>query len=133
MGIVKAVIEQPNDMFTNTNIGSHIWFLDTEGAEFIKVLKTGNDEEPLFSPHPAPKDKMKQAYSDENIKKIIKYLTSDKEKEYVSKNVPTNDLFGINISSWVGRKIVELEYDLDELEQQISDLLKQLQDVDIFL
>ncbi len=132
-GIVKAVIEQPNDMFTNTNIGSHIWFLDTEGYPFIKILKTDNAETPLFSPHPAPKDKMKNAYSDENIEKIVKYLNSSKEKEYISKNIYARDLFSINISSLIGRKTIELDEDLDKLEQQISDLLKQLQNVDIFL
>ena len=133
MGIVKAVIEQPNAMFTNTDIGSHIWFLDTEGSESIKILKTDNTEEPLFTPHPKPKDKMKNAYSDNNIEKIVKYLRSKKEKEYISKNVLIHDLYGINISNVIGRKIVELDYDLDDIEQQIKDLLKQLQDVDDFI
>ena len=133
MGIVKAVVEQPNAMFTNTDISSHIWFLDTEGSETIKVLKADNLEQPLCSPHPAPKDKMRNAYSEENIKTIVKYLNSKKDSEYVCKDVEVKDRFGINISHLIGSKPIVMDYDLDDLEQQIKDLFKQLVETDIDL
>ena len=133
MGIVKAVVEQPNAMFTNTDISSHIWFLDTEGSETIKVLKADNLEQPLCSPHPAPKDKMRNAYSEENIKTIVKYLNSKKDSEYVCKDVEVKDRFGININHLIGSKPIVMDYDLDDLEQQIKDLFKQLVETDIDL
>jgi type I restriction enzyme M protein len=128
-GFVKAVVEQPTDMFTNTNIGSHIWFLDTEGAEFIRILKADNLENPLFTPLPVQKDKMKNGYSEDNIKTLVKYIEDKKERPYISKNVAKENCTGIPISSTIGHKIVELDYDLDILEQQINDLFKELQDL----
>jgi type I restriction enzyme M protein len=128
-GYVKAVIEQPNAMFSNTDIGTHIWFLDTEGSENIKILKADNLEEPLFTPLAVSKDKMKNGYSEQNIESIVKYLDSKKEFLFVSKNVAKENCFGINISKTIGHRIVELDYDLDILEQQINDLFKELQEL----
>lgn len=130
MGIVKAVVEQPNAMFTNTDIGSHIWFLDTKGSETIKILKADNDEKRLFSSHPAPKDKMKNGYSEKNIKSIVRLLNKADEKLFVTKNVEAKGLYQISINNLVGFKPIYKNDDLDDLERQINDLFKQLQETD---
>lgn len=127
LSILKAVVEQPDDMFTNTNIGSHIWFLDTEGGDSVKLLRAENAEKPLFSPHPAPKDKMKNAYSDKNIQSIIGFLSKPEDKPFVSKTVETKGRFDISINNIIGKKIPPMNYDLDDLERQINELVKQLQ------
>lgn len=125
--IVKAVVSQPEAMFTNTTIGSHIWFLDTQTSDCIKVIRTDNEEEPLFSPHPAPQDKMKNSYSEENIQRIHKLLTLKKEVEYVSKNIlKPEDRCEISIRTEVGFKEVVEKMDLQLLQQELEAAQKEL-------
>ena len=124
-GYVKAIVEQPKAMFTNTDITSHIWFLDTNNNNKIKILKTDNDVEKLFVSHSNPKDKMKNSYSIENIKKIKSYLNDKKDYEYISKSVDTNR-YSINISSEIGFKSDEEEISLDEIIDELDSFMKTM-------
>lgn len=132
--IVKAVIEQPHNMFTNTGINTHIWFLDTENIDTaykkecgtIKVIKTENKEMSLFSKHPEAKDNMKFAYSDADIQQLLKLLNDTKETEYVTKNIPIDDLTYINIAQSVGEyKDTHID-DLLEIHRDIKAALLDL-------
>jgi len=125
LGILKAVVEQPNAMFTNTDVSSHIWFFDTghenEKCTFIKV---DNDDKPLFVPHPDPKDKMKHSYSPENIRQIINLMHWG--QRYRSKKIAITGLSSVNIGSIVERKEEEIEVDLHELMQDIRTQMQSL-------
>jgi type I restriction enzyme M protein len=123
--ILKAVVEQPNAMFTNTDVSSHIWFFDTaHESGKCTVIKVDNDDKPLFIPHPEPKDKMKNSYSPENIRQIINLM--HRGQRYRSKKIDTTNLTVINIGSVIERKQVETEVDLQELMSQIKMEMKNL-------
>ncbi len=124
--LVKAVIEQPNAMFTNTDISSNIWFLDTEKTENIKVIKTTNKEKDLYSKHTAPLDKMKNAYSDTNIEDILKLISNKTEKKYISKNIKPENCFAINISQEVGSKPIVLNTNIDQIQKEIREAVEEL-------
>lgn len=126
LGLIKTILEQPRGMFTNTDISSHIWFFDTELSSSIKIIKTDNEEEPLFSGHPDSRDKMKNSYSYENIKRIIQLINSSKEYDFLTKNISIKDLSEINISNEIGKKDIFIDTDLDNLERNINKMLKLL-------
>ena len=112
-GFLEAVIEQPRAMFTNTDITSHIWFFNTEHNDSkIVVLKADNDEKKLFTSHPNPQDKMKHCYNNKNIKEIIKFILSKKEKKYICKIVDLTDEYQINISALIDKKGTRKKIDL---------------------
>jgi len=121
-GLVSAVLEQPNAMFTNTDISSHIWFLDTNKSEKIKLVKADTKEETLFSPHPSPKDKMKNSYSKDDIKKLKKYINTKKDYDYISKTVDTNR-YGINISNEIGFKDTTVDVSFAELLSEFDEMM----------
>ena len=123
--LVKAVLEQSKAMFTNTDITSHIWFLDTHNYDKIKLVKADSDEEKLFIAHPNPKDKMKNTYSKENIKKLKEYLTSDEDKDYISKSVDTNR-YAINLTNEIGFKDTYEDLSLDALMGEINGCMKEM-------
>jgi len=121
--IVSAVLEQPSAMFTNTDITSHIWFLDTQATDKIKIVKADTKEEELFTNHPNAKDKMKHAYSKENIKKLKKYLSNKADKKYISNSLQL-DRCEINISQEIGFKDDTEELSIDALEKELDELMK---------
>lgn len=123
--LVKAVLEQPKAMFTNTDITSHIWFLDTNNCNKIKLVKADNDEEKLFIAHPNSKDKMKNAYSKENIKKLKEYLISNEDREYISKSVDINR-YAINLTNEIGFKDTDEDLSLDALMGEINGCVKEM-------
>ena len=121
MGIVEAVLEQPKAMFTNTDISSHLWFLNTDFSKRIKVVKLDTEEDELYSSHSEPKDKMKNSYSDENIEKILDYMYRTDDFKYVSKTV-SNRCSKIDISNEVGFKNENENIDISQLESEIKNL-----------
>jgi len=123
--LVSAVLEQPNAMFTNTDITSHIWFLDTQSPKYIKIVKADTKEETLFSPHPYPKDKMKNAYSREDIKKLKGYLTYKKDYKYIAKAISC-DRDEINISNEIGFRDESEDLSIDALFGELNDLMKDM-------
>ena len=125
-GFVSAVLEQPNAMFTNTDISSHIWFLDSDKSENIKLIKADTKEKELFSPHPEAKDKMKNSYSEQNIKDIKNYIERKKDYVYISKNLSFKNLNAINISNAIGYKDNEEDLSFDELEKELNELMQGL-------
>ena len=125
--LVSAVLEQPSAMFTNTDITSHIWFLDTLPTAKIKVVKADTKEEELFVSHPNAKDKMKHAYSKENIKKLKRYLTNKGDKKYVSKSLSC-DRCEINIGQEIGFKDDTEELSIDALIGELDVLMKDMCD-----
>lgn len=124
--VVKAVIEQPNAMFTNTDIASHIWFLDTESNEHIRIVKTDNTVAPVYSTHPQGKDKMKNAYSSEDIKKIVRLINNKKVEQYISENINPIDCHEISLATKIGRPDPFIDVDLGAIETEINGLLGQL-------
>jgi len=125
--LVSAVLEQPNSMFTNTDIISHIWFLDTLATQKIKIVKADTKEESLFIPHPNAQDKMKHAYSQANIKKLKRYLTNKTDKPYVSKSL-NYERTAINISQEIGFKEDNKVESIDALMSELDGLMKNMCD-----
>lgn len=125
MGIVQAVLEQPKAMFTNTDITSHLWFLNTNFKKTIKVIKADTKEDNLFSPHPYAKDKMKNSYSDDDIDNILSYLSAKKDYEYISKSVD-NKCSKIDISSEIGCQNEDEDVNIAQLQNEIKDLVSEL-------
>ena len=126
-GFISAVLEQPNAMFTNTDISSHIWFLDSNEHTSVKIVKADNKEDTLFSPHPSPKDKMKNSYSDNNIKDIARYLQPNTtDYTYVSKSLDSKDRYEINISNEIGFKDEIEDLSFDELTNKLNALMKEM-------
>ncbi len=123
--IVSAVLEQPNAMFTNTDISSHIWFLDTKPSQSIKIVKADTKEISLVSPHPQAKDKMKNSYSKENIRDLKNYLIRKKDYEYISKTLKTNRT-QVNISNEIGFKDTTVDVNFDELFGELDGLMGEL-------
>ncbi len=123
--LVSAVLEQPNAMFTNTDITSHIWFLDTEASDKIKIVKADTKEETLFIAHPNAKDKMKHAYSKENIKKLKKYLSNKANTKYIAKSI-NYDRCEINISNEIGFKDDTEDLSIDALLDELDGLMKDM-------
>ena len=126
-GLVSAVLEQPSAMFTNADITSHIWFLDTIKTDKIKIVKADTKEEELYITHPNPQDKMKHAYSKENIKKLKRYLTNVGDKKYISKSLD-NDRNAINISQEIGFRDDTEELSIDALIGELDMLMKDMCD-----
>lgn len=125
-GFVSAVLEQPNAMFTNTDISSHIWFLDSDPSEKITIIKADTKEEELFSPHPQAKDKMKNAYSDKNIRRLATLINSKKEYKYKSKFIDSKDRHEINISNEIGSKDEIEDLSFDDLTNELNTLMKEM-------
>lgn len=125
-GFVSAVLEQPNAMFTNTDISSHIWFLDSDESDSVKIVKVDTTEDELYSSHPMPKDKMKYNYSEKNIRDIIKYIKAKKDYSYISKTLNTKDRYEINILNEIGFKDNSAEVSFDELTNELNILMKQM-------
>ncbi len=123
--LVSAVLEQPNAMFTNTDITSHIWFLDTLPTQKIKILKANSEEEKLYISHPNAKDKMKNAYSKDNIKTLKRYLSNKTDKKYISKSLSC-DRCEINISNEIGFKDDTEDLSIDALTKELDDLMKEM-------
>ncbi|MCT7909052.1 SAM-dependent methyltransferase [Arcobacter lacus] len=127
-GFVNAVLEQPNAMFTNTDITSHIWFLDSDKSDTIKIVKADTKEDELYGSHPMPKDKMKHSYSEKNIKDIIKYIQRKKDYEHISKTIKSKDRYEISISNEIGFKDESEDMSFDELTNELNMLMKQMCD-----
>lgn len=123
--LVSAVLEQPNAMFTNTDITSHIWFLDTIPTEKIKIVKSDNKEDPLFIAHPQAKDKMKNSYSKENIKKLKRYLNNKTDKKYISTSL-NYDRCEINIANEIGFRDDTEDLSLDTLTQELDTMMQDM-------
>ena len=120
-----ALLEQPNAMFTNTDICSHVWFFDNQHkSSQVQLLKAQNDECSMFVPHPQPKDKMKNAYSKFNIEQLLRYF--EREADYISKSVNTKNLYELNVSQLIGRKEIMSNYSLAELFNNIEKGLQEL-------
>ena len=127
-GFVSAVLEQPNAMFTNTDISSHIWFLDSDKSDSIKIVKADTKEAELFTPHPNLKDKMKNSYNSKNIKDISKYIQRKKDYEYISKTIKSKDKYEINISNEIGFKDEMEDLNFDDLTTELNTLMKEMCD-----
>lgn len=131
LGILKAILKQPNAMFTNTDIPTHIWFLDSskinrKNKKTLKVIKTDYCAKPLYITHPSPIEKMKNTYSKENIYEIEDEINSSRETKYISKKIDLANLFYIDIENelTISDKIEHV--DLYKLENEINETIKKL-------
>jgi len=125
-GFISAVLEQPNAMFTNTDISSHIWFLDSDLSDKITIVKADTKEEELFSPHPQAKDKMKNSYSAKNIRRLATLINSKKAFQYKSKFIDAKERYEINISNEIGFKDESEDVSFDALTNELNILMKQM-------
>jgi type I restriction enzyme M protein len=125
MGIVEAVIEQPNAMFTNTDVATHLWFLNTDFTNKIKIIKVDTKEDILYSAHPEVKDKMKNSYSEENIEKILDYMNLTQDFDYISKTLDSSR-HKIDITNEIGVKNVDENVNIAKLESEIKELVEDL-------
>lgn len=122
---LTTLIEQPNAMFTNTDISSHIWFFDNSCTDKnTQIIKTTNDAQNLFSLHPQSKDKMKHSYSVKDIKKIISLF--NKSKKYTTKKIDTSSIYEINIQNLIEKKEIIDTRTLRELADEINNTLDEL-------
>lgn len=120
-----ALLEQPNAMFTNTDISSHIWFFDNQHkSSQVQLIKAQNNECSLFGTHPQPKDKMKNAYSESNIEDLLGYFKQ--EADYISKVVNSKGIHELNVSQLIGRKEIVMDVSLAELFSNIEQGLQAL-------
>jgi len=124
--VLTGILEQPGAMFTNTDIGTHIWFYDNAQSNQIKLVRADNGEEALYSPHPATQDKMRNTYSEDDIKAIVKELTVRRNKDFVSKSVNPENRYALQLPNEVGRREILDLTDLDELEADINAMLDSL-------
>jgi type I restriction enzyme M protein len=125
LNYLTALIEQPNAMFTNTDITSHIWFFDNQhNSSHAQVIKVQNEEQPLYVAHPQAKDKMKNAYSYDNINQLLSYFTQ--EADFVAKRVDTKGLHELNVSQLVGRREVTSTKSLEQMFAEIEESLQAL-------
>ncbi len=125
-GFVSAVLEQPNAMFANTDISSHIWFLDSDPSKNITIVKADTKEEELFSPHLQAKDKMKNAYSDKNIRRLTTLINNKKVFKYKSKFLNSKDRYEINISNEIGFKDEMEDLNFDDLTNELNTLMQEM-------
>lgn len=129
IGVLEGIIEQPNDMFVNTNLGTNIWVLSNTNLgkekENITVLQTNNTKEKLFIKHPEPVDKMKVTYSEENINNIIKYF--NKSEKHISNTVNLKDNgFMFNISNLIDKVENKIDINLLDSRKKVSNLIDSL-------
>lgn len=103
-GIVNAVLEQPKSMFTNTDIVTHIWFLDsfvayeTQGRP-LKLIKADNGTDPHFVAHAYPRDKMKNTYNWGNLERLVYEIVEEgRSTPNSSKLLPFDDLCTANMA-----------------------------------
>lgn len=129
-GIVKSVVEQPKSMFTNTDISTHIWFLETiKGVKKdcnVRLVRTASPKKKYFSPHPFSVEKMKNTYSKENIEQLVSIINSGEEIKEVATNLNLEDNYSVDFS-----EVFMPEIDFDsinilklriEIQQQIKEL-----------
>lgn len=127
-GYVSTVLEQPSAMFTNTDISSHIWFLDSDPSEMIRLVKADTKEEELYSFHPSPKDKMKHAYSKKNIRRLASLINSKKTYPYKSKSINNEELYSVNITNEIGFRDEMDDVDFDTLQKELNKLYRDMLD-----
>lgn len=124
LGILEGIIEQPNAMFTNTDLGTNIWFFSNKDKENnkIKILTCNTNVFKLYSIHPNSKDKMKNTYTAKNINDIISFFNNP--TEYISALYDNGTNF--NISNIVAKKketkIISLINERNEIKESIEQL-----------
>ena len=121
LGIVDTILLQPPNMFTNTSMQTCIWFLSTKKMDRktkhnITLIRADNPE--LFSKHPQPLDEMKNTYSDENIKNILKLIKSRKKLVSHQKKI----ISVVNGEEIISRVSLSSEIPLKEEEAEDIDL-----------
>lgn len=130
--LVSCVLEQPPGMFTNTDIVTHVWFLDATDRRrnpwpgFVKLVRANNGVEPLFSPHPAPKDKMKNGYSAVDIQRLAEEVVGKTETIALSKFAATPDVSGFSMQKEVPAPSDSKGPSLFELEDSMKTLVRLL-------
>ena len=105
----------------------HIINLMKQEEKKGKRAKADTKKESLFSPHPYPKDKMKNAYSKENIKNLKRYLSYKKDYKYIAKAISC-DRDEINISNEIGFKDESEDLRIDALLDELDGLMKEMCD-----
>jgi len=122
-GWVDALIEQPKNMFTNTDISTLIWFLDNKNKErrqqkayIIKVDNSyvnnhfkGKELKVLYSTAENRKDKQKNGYCSRNIETIIALMRYKTNFPLFGKVKTFEDKYTINFEN-------EMSYDINTTE-----------------
>lgn len=112
-GWIDVLLEQPKEMFTNTDISTLIWFLDSEktkeNSNQTYLLKVDNSYinehfknkklKVLYTTAQTKKDKQKNSYSDKNIFVLSSMLKNKIEFELFGKVKNFKDLYTINFEN----------------------------------
>ena len=130
LNYLQTLLEQPNAMFTNTDINSNIWFFDNfHNSTKVKIVKSSDKKNNLFILHPQPKDKMKNTYNNKNIKDIIS-LFRRKDKKYISRTIDIKDKYTVKIADLIKTEIAK-DISIEELFNNIEKSFKNLCDLKI--
>ena len=115
-------------MFSNTGVQTCIWFLDTQKMDkedkyYLTLIRADNPE--LYSEHPDPIDEMKNTYSEENVREIVRLINSkDKEVQGKKKVISVKNTSKIDISSLIPLERNDYEeVDLYELYTELRNLI----------
>lgn len=126
LGMLQGIIEQPNAMFTNTDLGTHIWFFDNqiENTKSIKILTCNSNVYKLYSPHPNTIDKMKNTYTNSNICDIISFFNT--VSEYVSVEYDCKNGANFNISNIISKKKEDKNISLLATRNELINSIQEL-------
>jgi len=115
-------------MFSNTGVQTCIWFLDTQKMDkedkyYLTLIRADNPE--LYSEHPDPIDEMKNTYSEENVREIVRLINSkDKEVQGKKKVISVQNTSKVDVSSLIPLEKDDYEdVDLYELYTELRNLM----------
>lgn len=128
-GLLYAVVEQPQGMFTNTDVATHVWMFQSgdngERCRF-KLLKADHPAAPMFSTHPAARDKMRSTYSDENIEAIAAEVNNRVDNTPVSIGVSTKNRRRVSFATELPIASSERGKSLSILDAELKEMVRQL-------
>ncbi len=112
-GWIDALLEQPREMFTNTDISTLIWFMDSnktsENSNKTYLLKSDNSYinehfknmklKVLYTTAQTKKDKQKNSYSEQNILVLSKMIKDKTIFELFGKIKEFDNIYAINFEN----------------------------------
>lgn len=130
-GWIDVLLEQPKEMFTNTDISTLIWFLDSNKTDENKnktyLLKVDNSYinkhfkdkklKILYTTAQTKKDKQKNSYSEQNISILSTMLKNKIVFELFGKVKDFNDIYTINFEN-------EFFFSLDSSKIELNNKFK---------
>lgn len=119
---VDAIIQLPSNLFFGTSIATCI----------IVLRKNKKDSDILFinASNEFIKEKNNNKLTDENINNILDIYRYTKEKEYVSRNVPYEEVkendYSLSVSTYVKAEDTSEKIDIVQVNTQLKELTKKI-------